>query len=92
MAGRVCMTTDAYVVQPLEFPGGDIGRLAVCGTVNDLAVMGAVPKGLSLALVIEEGLPIALLERIIDSVASSAAEAGVPVVTGDTKVVERQSG
>ena len=87
-AGRICFTTDAFVVQPLEFPGGDIGRLAVCGTVNDLAVMGAVPKALSLALVLEEGLPLAVLDRIIDSIAAAAAEAGVVVATGDTKVVE----
>ena len=91
-AGRICMTTDAYVVQPLEFPGGDIGRLAVCGTVNDLAVMGAEPKALSLALVIEEGLPLEALDRIVDSIASAAAEAGVVVATGDTKVVERARG
>ncbi len=91
-AGRVCMTTDAYVVQPLEFPGGDIGRLAVCGTVNDLAVMGATPKALSLALVIEEGLEIATLDRIMDSLAAAAAEAGVVIATGDTKVVERGRG
>ena len=89
-AGRVCLTTDAFVVQPLEFPGGDIGRLAVCGTVNDLAVMGAVPKALSLALVLEEGLPIAVLGRIIESIASSAAQAGVVVATGDTKVIEHR--
>ena len=86
--GRVCLTTDAFVVQPLEFPGGDIGRLAVCGTVNDLAVMGAVPKALSLALIIEEGLPIATLDRIVESIAAAADEAGVVVATGDTKVVE----
>jgi len=87
-AGRICMTTDAFVVQPLEFPGGDIGRLAVCGTVNDLAVMGALPKALSLALVIEEGLPLATLDRIVDSVAAAAQEAAVVVATGDTKVIE----
>ena len=86
--GRICLTTDAFVVQPLEFPGGDIGRLAVCGTVNDLAVMGAVPTALSLALVLEEGLPIATLERIVESIAASAEEAGVVVATGDTKVIE----
>ena len=91
-AGRVCMTTDAYVVQPLEFPGGDIGRLAVCGTVNDLAVMGARPLALSLALIIEDGLPIATLDRMLDSIAASAKEAGVVVATGDTKVIERNRG
>ena len=71
------MTTDAFVVQPLEFPGGDIGRLAICGTVNDLAVAGANPLGLSLALVIEEGLSLELLDRMIDSIAATAREAGV---------------
>ena len=86
--GRICLTTDAFVVQPLEFPGGDIGRLAVCGTVNDLAVMGAVPKALSLALVIEEGLAVATLDRIVDSIAATAEEAGTFIATGDTKVVE----
>jgi hydrogenase expression/formation protein HypE len=90
--GRICLTTDAYVVQPIEFPGGDIGRLAVCGTVNDLAVMGARPLALSLALVIEEGLPVAVFDRVIASVAAAAEEAGVPVATGDTKVVERGRG
>ncbi|HUU57995.1 MAG TPA: hydrogenase expression/formation protein HypE [Phycisphaerae bacterium] len=90
--GRICLTTDAYVVTPLEFPGGDIGRLAVCGTVNDLAVMGAEAKVLSLALVIEEGLPLATLDRVLDSIAAAAAEAGVLIATGDTKVVERARG
>jgi hydrogenase expression/formation protein HypE len=87
----LCMTTDGYVVQPLEFPGGDIGRLAICGTVNDLAVEGARPEAISLALVMEEGLPLATLDRIVDSIAAAAREAGVAVVTGDTKVIERQS-
>lgn len=91
-SGRIAFTTDSFVVQPLEFPGGDIGRLAVCGTVNDLAVAGAVPKALSLALVIEEGLELALLDRIVRSIAETAAEAGVVIATGDTKVIERQSG
>ncbi len=86
--GRLCMTTDAFVVQPLEFAGGDIGRLAICGTVNDLAVMGAKPLALSLALVLEEGLDMDVLDRVMDSIAAAAAEAGVPVATGDTKVVE----
>ncbi|NLF31848.1 MAG: hydrogenase expression/formation protein HypE [Planctomycetes bacterium] len=88
----VCFTTDAYVVTPVEFPGGTIGDLAVCGTVNDLAVMGAVPQALSLALIIEEGLPIATLERIVDAIAASAERAGVVIATGDTKVIERRSG
>lgn len=90
--GKICMTTDAFVVTPLEFPGGDIGKLAVCGTVNDLAVAAADPLGLSLALVIEEGLSLELLDRMIDSVAAAAREAGVDIVTGDTKVIERQRG
>lgn len=90
--GRVAFTTDSHVVQPLEFPGGDIGRLAVCGTVNDLAVMGAVPKALSLGMVIEEGLSLQLLDRIVDSIADAAQQANVPIATGDTKVIERQRG
>jgi len=90
IAGRLCLTTDAFVVQPLEFPGGDIGTLAVCGTVNDLAVMGAVPIALSLAMVIEEGLALDTLDRIVASIARSASEAGVVIATGDTKVVERR--
>ena len=85
-------TTDAFVVQPLEFPGGDIGRLAVCGTVNDLAVMGATPTALSLALIIEEGLRLEVLDRIIDSIARSAQEANVLIATGDTKVIEHRGG
>lgn len=91
-AGRLAFTTDSHVVQPIEFPGGDIGRLAVCGTVNDLAVMGAVPRALSLAVILEEGLPLSLLDRVIDSIAAAASEAGVNIVTGDTKVVEHQRG
>ncbi|NLX20647.1 MAG: hydrogenase expression/formation protein HypE [Phycisphaerae bacterium] len=90
--GRLAFTTDSHVVQPIEFPGGDIGRLAVCGTVNDLAVMGAVPRALSLAVILEEGLPLSLLDRVIDSIAAAASEAGVNIVTGDTKVVEHQRG
>ena len=70
---RVAMTTDSYVVQPLEFPGGDIGRLAVCGTVNDLAVMGARPLALSLALVLEEGLSLDVLDRIVASIGAAAS-------------------
>ncbi|MBU0637284.1 MAG: hydrogenase expression/formation protein HypE [Planctomycetes bacterium] len=83
-------TTDSYVVTPLEFPGGDIGRLAVVGTVNDLSVMGAAPVALSLGLILEEGLPLAVLDRVVASIAATASEAGVQVVTGDTKVIERQ--
>jgi len=81
-------TTDSFVVKPLEFPGGDIGKLAVCGTVNDLAVSGGRPLWLSCGLIIEEGLPIAVLERVADSIAAAARDAGVSVVCGDTKVVE----
>lgn len=87
--GDVVFTTDSYVVQPLEFPGGDIGRLAVSGTVNDLAVCGAEPRWISLGLILEEGLPLEVLERVLDSAAAAAGEAGVAVVTGDTKVVGR---
>jgi hydrogenase expression/formation protein HypE len=87
--GRLVFTTDSYVVQPLEFPGGDIGRLAVSGTVNDLAVCGAIPQFISLGLILEEGLELAVLRRVLDSVAATAREAGVRVVTGDTKVVAR---
>jgi len=86
---RLAFTTDGFVVRPLVFPGGDIGKLAVCGTVNDLAVGGAVPLALSCAVVIEEGFDIALLRRIVGSMRSAAQEAGVSIVTGDTKVVER---
>ena len=88
--GRIVFTTDSYVVQPLEFPGGDIGKLAVCGTVNDLAVSGAKPIALSMALVLEEGLEIDLLRRILASAARAACDAGVTIVTGDTKVIERR--
>ncbi|MCK4658311.1 MAG: hydrogenase expression/formation protein HypE [Phycisphaerae bacterium] len=92
VTGDLVFTSDAFVVTPLEFPGGDIGRLAVCGTVNDLAMMGARPVALSLAMVIEEGTPLDLLDRILDSVAQAAAEAGTCIATGDTKVVERRGG
>ena len=82
-------TTDSYVVKPLFFPGGDIGRLAVAGTVNDLAMMGARPLWLSAGFILEEGLPFDHLGRIVDSMRRTAAEAGVQIVAGDTKVVER---
>ncbi|OBW61414.1 MAG: hydrogenase expression/formation protein HypE [Dehalococcoides mccartyi] len=85
--GNMAFTTDSYVVSPIFFPGGNIGKLAVCGTVNDLSVMGAVPKYLSLSFIIEEGLDITVLEKIIQSIAAAAKEAGVEIVTGDTKVV-----
>lgn len=87
--GSLAFTTDAFVVNPVFFPGGDIGKLAVCGTVNDLAMKGAVPIALSLAAVIEEGFEAALLEKIVASAGKAAREAGVAVVTGDTKVVEK---
>ena len=87
--GRLALTTDSYVVQPLFFPGGDIGKLAVCGTVNDLAVTGATPLYLTCGFILEEGLPLETLERVVDSMAAMAREAGVQIVTGDTKVVER---
>ncbi len=86
---RLAFTTDSYVVKPVFFPGGDIGKLAVCGTVNDLAMSGAVPKYLSAAFVIEEGFPLDELKSIVSSMVKAAAEAGVSIVTGDTKVVER---
>jgi hydrogenase expression/formation protein HypE len=86
---RLAMTTDSFVVDPLEFPGGDIGTLAVCGTVNDLAVGGALPLYLSCAAIVEEGLPLDLLRRIARSMAATAQSAGVLVVCGDTKVVNR---
>jgi hydrogenase expression/formation protein HypE len=87
--GRVAFTTDSFVVQPLEFPGGDIGKLAVCGTVNDLAVMGAVPLALSVALILEEGLDAALLRRVLRSVAAESRSTGITVCCGDTKVVDK---
>ena len=89
---RIAFTTDSFVVKPLFFPGGDIGTLAVNGTVNDLAMGGAQPSYLSLALILEEGLPFDTLRRIMESIRVAAAIAGVLVVTGDTKVVEKGSG
>jgi hydrogenase expression/formation protein HypE len=86
---RLAFTTDSYVVDPLFFPGGDIGKLAVCGTINDLAVGGAVPLYLSCAVIIEEGLPVDLLRRVAHSMAGAARDAGVEIVTGDTKVVDK---
>ena len=91
-AGPLALTTDSFVVAPLEFPGGDIGSLAICGTVNDLAVSGAVPHYLTLGAILEEGLPIEILQRVVRSAADAARRAGVVVVTGDTKVVERGKG
>lgn len=89
VSGALAFTTDSFVVSPLFFPGGDIGRLAVLGSVNDLAVAGARPRWLTLSLILEEGLPIALLDRVLDSAAAAAAEVGVEIVAGDTKVVSR---
>ncbi len=89
---RLALTIDGYVVTPWRFPGGDIGRLAVCGTVNDLAVSGARPLALALSLIVAEGFPQRDLEAVLDSVAATAEEAGVRVVTGDTKVVGRHQG
>jgi len=89
--GRLAVTTDGHIVSPLFFPGGDIGRLAVCGSVNDLCVMGAVPQWLTASFILEEGLERETLERIVDSMRAAAEEAGVSIVAGDTKVAERGS-
>jgi hydrogenase expression/formation protein HypE len=91
LSGRLAFTTDSYVVSPIFFPGGDIGKLAVCGTVNDLAMSGARPLYLSLAFIIEEGLLKSELEQVVSSIQRATEEAGVEVVTGDTKVVPRGS-
>lgn len=87
--GRVAMSTDTFVVDPIEFPGGNIGSLAVHGTLNDLAMMGAHPAFLTAGFVLEEGLDLVVLDRVVAAMADAAARAGVPVVAGDTKVVER---
>ncbi|MCL2012013.1 MAG: hydrogenase expression/formation protein HypE [Cystobacterineae bacterium] len=87
--GRMALSTDAFVVSPLFFPGGDIGKLAVCGTINDLAMAGARPLYLSASFILEEGFPLAQLRRVVDSMAHTAKEAGIKIVAGDTKVVER---
>lgn len=89
LPGRIALTTDAFVVDPIFFPGGDIGTLAVNGTVNDLVVSGARPEFLALSLILEEGLPVADLERVLGSIRKAALKAKVQVVTGDTKVVRR---
>ncbi len=88
-AGKLVLTTDAFVVDPIFFPGGDIGRLAICGTVNDLAAGGARPLAISASFIIEEGFLIPDLERVVESMARAAAEAEVKVICGDTKVVPR---
>lgn len=90
--GRLAFTTDSYVVDPIFFPGGDIGKLAVHGTINDLAMRGATPLYLSLGLILEEGFSLADLERVIISISQACRESGVPVVCGDTKVVPRGKG
>lgn len=92
LPGGLAFTSDSYVVDPLFFPGGDIGALAVNGTVNDLVVSGAAPRDLSLALILEEGLPEDVLDRVLASVARAALKAGVRIVTGDTKVVRQGQG
>ena len=89
--GKIAYTTDSFVVNPIFFPGGDIGKLAVCGTINDLAVSGASPLYLSLAMIIEEGFEIDPLQKIVSSIEESCSLQGVRIVTGDTKVVERGS-
>jgi hydrogenase expression/formation protein HypE len=87
--GRIAITTDSYVVSPLFFPGGDIGRLAVCGTVNDLSVSGATPLYMTAGFIIEEGFPMEDLKRVLDSMKAASEEAGIRIVAGDTKVVDR---
>ncbi len=88
-AGRLAFTTDSYVVQPIFFPGGDIGKLAVHGTVNDLAMAGARPQYLSAGFILEEGLSMEILQRVVESMRQAAQECGVRIITGDTKVVDR---
>jgi hydrogenase expression/formation protein HypE len=91
LSGKVAFTTDSFVVKPIFFPGGDIGKLAVCGTINDLAVMGAKPLYLTAACIVEEGLEVSILEKIIKSMAKASQEAGVKIVGGDLKVVEKNA-
>ncbi|WP_010251164.1 hydrogenase expression/formation protein HypE [Acetivibrio cellulolyticus] len=91
-AGKIAYTTDSFVVTPIIFPGGDIGKLSVCGTLNDLVVMGAVPKYLTAGFIIEEGLEMNVLEEVVKSMALTAKEAGVGIVAGDTKVIEGHGG
>ena len=86
---KLVFTTDAFIVDPIFFPGGNIGKIAICGTINDLSVMGAVPIGISLSLVIEEGFPKDDLKKIVQSIGKISKEIGVPIVTGDTKVMEK---
>lgn len=91
LSGKLAFSTDSFVVSPIKFAGGDIGKIAVCGTVNDLAMVGAKPKYLSCALIIEEGFDIAELKEILDSIKNTADKAGVAIVCGDTKVVSKNS-
>lgn len=91
-SGRIAVTTDSFVVTPLEYPGGNIGRLAVCGTVNDLLMRGATPKYLTCGYIIQEGTDSELLKRVANAMAQTAAEAGVKIVAGDTKVIEGNGG
>lgn len=91
-AGKLAVTTDSFVVTPIEFPGGDIGRLSVCGTVNDLLMSGAKPMYLTCGCILEEGLDIDILDRVIKSMADTACEAGIKIITGDTKVIENKGG
>lgn len=89
LQGRIAVSTDAHVISPLFYPGGDIGRLSICGTVNDVAMSGAVPLYLTASFIIEEGLPVLTLVRVLNSMRDAAAEAGVQIIAGDTKVVEK---
>lgn len=91
-AGRIAISTDSHVVSPLFFPGGDIGSLAVCGTVNDVSMMGADPLYMSVSFILEEGLPMETLNRVVASMKVSADEAGIQIISGDTKVVQRGKG
>lgn len=91
-SARIAVTTDSFVVTPLEFPGGNIGRLCVCGTVNDLLMRGATPRYLTCGFILEEGADVAQLKRVVSSMAETAREAGVTIVAGDTKVVEGNGG
>ena len=90
--GRIACSTDSFVVTPVVFNGGDIGKLSVCGTVNDLLMMGAEPKYMTAAFILEEGLEMSLLDQIVSSMAKTADEAGVKIISGDTKVVEGKGG
>lgn len=91
-SGRLSISTDAHIVSPIIFPGGDIGKLAICGTVNDMSMSGAIPLYITASFILEEGLPIITLEKIVQSMQETAREAGVKIVAGDTKVVERGKG